>query len=98
MRSCPLCGEPLIPWGRKCNTCAPADLSTFPGRLDYCIRTSGMMLKNIAADCGVSQGFISDLRGNRERNPSMNTLRKLAEVLKVSPGWLAFDELEEHDD
>ena len=47
----------------------------------------GMELKELAAQAKISVGFLADIESGRS-NPSIKTLKKLAEALDTSPDYL----------
>ena len=44
----------------------------------------GLTQQALAKRAGIAQGYLSELEAGREKNPGIETLRKLAKALKVS--------------
>jgi len=74
------------------------DLSTLPAEVSMAIirgesrlkalrKWRGLTQDRLAAEAGVTQGFLSDLEARR-RAPSHSTLEKLAAVLDVPLSWI----------
>ncbi len=74
------------------------DLSTLPAEVSMAIvrgesrlkalrKWRGLTQDRLAAEAGVTQGFLSDLEARR-RAPSHSTLEKLATVLDVPLSWI----------
>lgn len=51
-------------------------------------KKSGLTQKALASKSGLSFSMISKLEGGEQTNPSFETIRKIADVLGVSPGEL----------
>jgi DNA-binding XRE family transcriptional regulator len=73
-------------------------LSTLPAEVSMAIvrgesrlkalrKWRGLTQDRLAAEAGVTQGFLSDLEARR-RAPSHGTLEKLATALDVPPSWI----------
>jgi len=56
----------------------------FAGFLAELIKNSGMEKVNIAPKLGITASYLSILTSNRAKPPSLNLLRKLSKVLKLS--------------
>lgn len=50
-------------------------------------------INNLSKESGVSLGYLSDLENNRVNNPTLEKLRSIADVLKVTVEYLFKDEL-----
>ena len=62
--------------------------TTLQDRLRARIRQLGMNAANVAALAGVNRSFIYDIIRGRSLHPSLDSLQKVAEVLKVDWEWL----------
>jgi len=62
--------------------------TTLQERLRARIRQLGMNAANVAALAGVNRSFIYDIIRGRSLHPSLDSLQKVAEVLKVDWEWL----------
>jgi len=51
-------------------------------------KKSGLTQKSLAGKSGLSFSMISKLESGEQTNPSFETIRKIADVLRVSPGEL----------
>lgn len=47
-------------------------------------KSKGLSINKVSKASGVSLGYLSDLENNKSKNPSMDTLKKIATVLEVS--------------
>lgn len=60
-------------------------------------KQSGLTQKALASKSGLSFSMISKLEGGEQTNPSFETIRKIADVLGVSPGELVNNPLSIED-
>jgi transcriptional regulator with XRE-family HTH domain len=51
-------------------------------------KDAGLTQKKLASKTGLSFSMISKLESGEQTNPSLETIRKIAEVLRVTPGEL----------
>lgn len=63
-------------------------------RLKYMRTTKGMSVRALAKEVGVSPSFIYQIE-NKETNPSLSTLKRVAEALEASMTFFIEDELPE---
>lgn len=64
---------------------------TIGGRIRWARETAGLTQEELAKQAQYKQGGLSDLERDGVE-PRLSTIRKLAVVLGVLPGWLAFGE------
>jgi transcriptional regulator with XRE-family HTH domain len=61
-------------------------------RIKQKLQEKGMSARHVSLAAGLSETALRDLLDNSNQSPKVETLKKYAEVLDVSPGWLAFGE------
>jgi transcriptional regulator with XRE-family HTH domain len=69
---------------------APPALDTLAARLRYARELRGLGSRELSGKCGLSPAAVSWIETRPEYDARLSTLRVLAEILGVSPGWLAF--------
>lgn len=62
----------------------------FSDRLKNAMLTAGVKASALAANAGISKGYVSELLKGGKSAPSFETVRKFADVLHCSPGWLLY--------
>ncbi|HQX52736.1 MAG TPA: helix-turn-helix transcriptional regulator [Planctomycetaceae bacterium] len=62
-------------------------MTTFATNVKKMLKEQGMLQKELAAACGMTENYLSDLL-NRQPNTTIETVENIADVLGVDPGEL----------
>lgn len=65
---------------------------TFAERLKLAIKASGKSMRKASLDAGMSADAVRGMRRHPKGMPSIETIRRVASSLDVSPDWLAFNQ------
>lgn len=68
----------------------PTEDQAVLGRIQARLDALGLSERGAAEKAGLSAAGIRNIREGKSQSPRLDTLRKLAPVLQVSPEWLAF--------